>query len=84
MDKLELLGLNLGRVFNSRSVLCGEIHQSSSTTKLSNLELKTAQTTLRLSPVRYRYIIFFQFFVAGTFVRAARHLVVLRRDHVDK
>jgi hypothetical protein len=41
MDKLQLTGLNLGRVFNSRSgcVLAMLFHCSE--TKLSNLKLKT-------------------------------------------
>jgi hypothetical protein len=41
MDKLKINGLDLGRVFNSRSVRKPFMHFLRGLAKLSNLELKT-------------------------------------------
>ncbi len=55
MDKLQLAGQNLGRVFNFRS---GHMHAAAFlvlSVKLPNLQLKARhQTTSRFSPVSYR------------------------------
>jgi hypothetical protein len=55
MDKLQLAGQNLGRVFNFRSSHLHATHLLCFHVKLPDLKVEnSAQTTYTLSPVRYR------------------------------
>jgi hypothetical protein len=54
MDKLQLTGQNLGRVFNSRSGRVHALQLHFSETKQPNLKLKTRPKQLLGSPVSYR------------------------------
>jgi hypothetical protein len=55
MDKLKLMGPDLGRVFNSRCENAGLLHTITQITKTAQLKVENlAKTTFRLSPFRYQ------------------------------